>query len=122
MPLAGWRISGSFSIYPILSLAAARNPETKRHFLDQLLNALLHVGFLYLSDTGIQKELVDKVCAQTRLFFDENALPLSEKEKIEMVNKPSFLGWSRVSQILATIDGSSLRYRLIGLGFCFISQ
>jgi len=91
--------SRTFTSIPILSLAAARNPETKPAFLDQLLHALLHVGFLYLSDTGVPKELLDSVCAQTRLFFNETVLPLSEKEKIEMVNQPSFLGWSRVSRI-----------------------
>lgn len=32
---------------------------------------------------------------ETRKFFEE--LPFEEKEKIEMKNEKSFLGWSRVS-------------------------
>jgi hypothetical protein len=87
----------SFTSIPILSLASARNPDTKPAFLEELLDALLHVGFLYLSDTGIDPVLVAKVCEQTRLFFDERVLPKEEKLKIEMVHKPSFLGYSRVS-------------------------
>jgi isopenicillin N synthase-like dioxygenase len=87
----------SFTSIPILSLASARDPETKQAFLEQLLDALLHVGFLYLSDTGVDPALVTKVCEQTRLFFDEDVLPQEEKLKIEMVHKPSFLGYSRVS-------------------------
>lgn len=87
----------SFKRIPILSLAAARDPATKPAFLSDLLHALLHVGFLYLSDTGVPGALVKQVSEQTKLFFDESVLPLDEKEKIEMKNQKSFLGWSRVS-------------------------
>jgi isopenicillin N synthase-like dioxygenase len=90
----------TFTSIPVLSLAQARDPKTKDAFLKELQNALLHVGFLYLSDTGISSELVHKVCEQTRLFFDEDVLPLREKEAIEMKNEKSFLGWSRVSDML----------------------
>jgi len=84
----------------VLSLASARKAETKQAFLDQLRDTLLNIGFLYLSETGLSAELVKRVSEQTRLFFDESVLPTEEKEKIEMVNQPSFLGWSRVSDLL----------------------
>jgi isopenicillin N synthase-like dioxygenase len=87
----------SFTTVPILSLALARNPQTKPQFLIDLRDTLLNVGFLYLSDTGLPKELVDRVCELTFEFFDEDVLSLEEKEKIEMKNEKSFLGWSRVS-------------------------
>ena len=86
----------TFTTIPILSLAQARSADTKPKFLAELREALLNVGFMYLNDTGVPLELVDQVCEQTRLFFDENVLPLEEKEKIEMKNEKSFLGWSRV--------------------------
>jgi isopenicillin N synthase-like dioxygenase len=92
--------SSNFTQIPVLSLAKARDPSTKPEFLIELLDALLHVGFLYLGDTGVPKDLVDQVCAQTRLFFDESVLSLDDKEKIEMKNEKSFLGWSRVSDFL----------------------
>jgi len=103
------QITPSFTTVPILSLAQARDPSTKPAFLQELRDALLNVGFLYLSDTGLPKELVDRVCEQTFRFFDEDALPLVEKEKIEMKNEKSFLGWSRVG-LLALF--SSFRFCL----------
>ena len=87
----------SFTSIPVLSLAAARDASTKPRFLEDLRSALLNVGFCYLSDTGLPNELIQKVCEQTFAFFDEDALPLEEKERIEMKNEKSFLGWSRVS-------------------------
>jgi hypothetical protein len=87
----------AFTAIPILSLAEARSPDTKPKFLAELREALLNVGFLYLDNTGVPKELIDQVCQETSRFFDETFMPLEEKEKIEMKNEKSFLGWSRVS-------------------------
>ncbi|QDS70736.1 hypothetical protein FKW77_003281 [Venturia effusa] len=87
----------SFTTIPILSLALARSPETKPQFLIELRDALLNVGFLYLSDTGLPTDLVKRVCELTIDFFDEDVLSLEEKEKIEMKNEKSFLGWSRLN-------------------------
>lgn len=82
----------SFRDIPILSLAAAKDATTKPLFLEELRHTLLEVGFCYLSDTGLPSDLVQKVCQQTLAFFE---LPLSEKEKIEMKNERSFLGYLR---------------------------
>lgn len=87
----------SFSSIPILPLSAARDPETRPKFLADLRDALLNVGFLYLNETGLPAELEAKVKAETLKFFDEEVLPGREKERIEMKNDRSFLGWSRVS-------------------------
>lgn len=87
----------AFQTIPILSLALARDPKTKPQFLKDLRDTLLNVGFLYLSDTGLPQDLVKKVCELTVDFFNEDILSLEEKERIEMKNEKSFLGWSRVS-------------------------
>ena len=84
-----------FSAIPILPLSHARDPTLKPAFLSSLRSALLHVGFLYLSETGLPDSLVADVVAECLKFFEE--LPLEEKERIEMKNEKSFLGWSRVS-------------------------
>lgn len=89
--------SGRFTSIPILSLERARNPDTKSAFLSDLRDALLNVGFLYLADTGLPSDLIQHVKDETFKFFDESILPLEEKERIEMKNEKSFLGWSRVS-------------------------
>ncbi|TGO38734.1 hypothetical protein BHYA_0068g00140 [Botrytis hyacinthi] len=84
----------SFTNIPILDLSLARSPETKPEFLDQLRHALLEVGFLYLKNVGITQELIDNVIEEGIKFFD---IPLQEKTKIQMVNAPSFLGYSPLS-------------------------
>jgi len=87
----------SFTSIPVLSLAEARDASTKSEFLTQLRQTLLEVGFCYISDTGIPSELIRQVREQTFAFFDEDVLPAPEKERIEMKNEKSFLGWSRVN-------------------------
>ena len=91
-PAAG----GNFRSIPTLSLAKARDAKTKASCLQELRSALLNVGFCYISDTGLAPELLARVKRQCVLFFDEDVLPLAEKERIEMKNERSFLGWSRV--------------------------
>ncbi|KAH7086309.1 hypothetical protein FB567DRAFT_67444 [Paraphoma chrysanthemicola] len=84
----------TFSTLPILPLSHALDPATKPAFLADLRHALLNVGFLYLSETGLPEQLVKDVIKECQGFFQE--LPLEEKERIEMKNEKSFLGWSRL--------------------------
>ncbi|KAI9660022.1 MAG: hypothetical protein M1821_001374 [Bathelium mastoideum] len=87
-------MAASFTEIPTLPLAQARHPNTKAAFLENLRAALLNVGFLYLSETGLDEGLVEQVCVEGRKFFEE--LPTEEKLKIEMKNEKSFLGYSRL--------------------------
>jgi isopenicillin N synthase-like dioxygenase len=107
--------SGQFTSIPILSLEQARNPNTKPEFLSKLRDALLNVGFLYLTDTGLPSDLIQQVKDETFKFFDESILPLEEKERVEMKNEKSFLGWSRVSTFevsLSTLPYASTQHLL----------
>ena len=90
-----------FKEIPILDLAEARSEEFKPVFLQKLRDALLNVGFLYIKNTGIEQDLFDKVCAEGIGFFD---LPDEEKQRIEMKNQPSFLGYSKVIISLSELD------------------
>lgn len=85
----------TFTELPILPLSRALDPKTKPQFLADLRSALLNVGFLYLSETGLPRQLVADVIEECQGFFEN--LPQEEKERIEMKNERSFLGWSRVS-------------------------
>ena len=85
----------AFTRIPILPLSHALDPRSKPQFLADLRSALLNVGFLYLSETGLPEELLRDVVAECKAFFE--TLPWEEKERIEMKNEKSFLGWSRVS-------------------------
>ncbi|KAF1926186.1 Clavaminate synthase-like protein [Didymella exigua CBS 183.55] len=84
----------AFTELPILPLSQALSPSTKPQFLADLRSALLNVGFLYLSETGLPEQLVADVIKECKGFFEN--LPQEEKERIEMKNKKSFLGWSRL--------------------------
>ncbi|KAH7065277.1 hypothetical protein B0J12DRAFT_706841 [Macrophomina phaseolina] len=87
----------TFTNIPTLRLAAARDPSTKPAFLAQLRAALLDVGFLYLDVAGepsLPASLLEAVVREGVDFF--SALPPEEKERIEMKNEKSFLGWSRL--------------------------
>lgn len=95
----------TFTALPILPLSHARDPATKPAFLAALRDALLNVGFLYLSETGLPDGLVRDVVKECVAFFE--TLPVEEKEKIEMKNVASFLGWSRVSVISFRYDFAS---------------
>lgn len=85
----------TFTELPILLLSQALDPDTRPRFLADLRSALLNVGFLYLSETGLPEQLVADVIDECKGFFEN--LPQEEKERIEMKNEKSFLGWSRVS-------------------------
>jgi hypothetical protein len=91
----------TFSTIPILPLSQALDPATKPKFLEDLRHALLNVGFLYLSETGLPEQLVKDVISECQNFFQK--LPQEEKERIEMKNEKSFLGWSRVSRRLLIV-------------------
>ncbi|KAK6428516.1 hypothetical protein LTR95_015339 [Oleoguttula sp. CCFEE 5521] len=83
----------AFSKIPVLDLSLARDERTKPAFLKDLQDAVLHVGFFYITNTGIDQVLFDQVCEEGIRFFD---LPEEEKLAIEMKNANSFLGYSRL--------------------------
>ncbi|MCJ1302804.1 hypothetical protein MMC08_005609 [Hypocenomyce scalaris] len=83
----------SFTSIPILDLSLARNADTKAEFLDSLRHALLEVGFLYISNTGIDDTLINDVITQGKAFF---RLPQEKKLEIQMKNAPSFLGYNKL--------------------------
>lgn len=79
----------SFSTIPILDLALSRNPKTKPLFLQDLRRAILEVGFLYVSNTGIDDTLISQVIQNGKAFFE---LPEAAKLAVQMKNEKSFLG------------------------------
>ncbi|MCJ1361871.1 hypothetical protein MMC16_000971 [Acarospora aff. strigata] len=83
----------SFSSIPILDLSLARNPDTKPAFLQSLQHALLEVGFLYISNTGIPDALIQEVIREGIEFFN---LPEEKKLEVQMKNAPSFLGYNKL--------------------------
>jgi len=84
----------NFSSIPILDYNLLTAPKTRSVFVSELLNALINVGFFYLSNTPITSSPVtDKVVEYAPQFFN---LPEEEKERIRMIHSPHFFGYSRV--------------------------
>ena len=87
----------SFQDIPILDLNDAFNAKTKPQFLSKLRNAMINVGFLLLKNyesIGPTREELVAIKEQSELFF---ALPDEIKLKIEMINSPHFLGYTRLA-------------------------
>ena len=79
----------SFDAVPVLDLSRADDASAKPAFLDDLRQALLQVGFLYIRNGGIDPALTEDVVTNCRAFFD---LPDEAKLAVEMKNAGSFLG------------------------------
>ncbi|KAK7456369.1 hypothetical protein VKT23_010617 [Stygiomarasmius scandens] len=89
--------TANFSSIPILdySLTTSSDPADKANFISQLQNALINVGFLYLSNTSsvVEEGVIEGLISYIPRLFD---LPQEEKDKIRMSNSPHFLGYSRL--------------------------
>ncbi|KAG7098043.1 hypothetical protein E1B28_000018 [Marasmius oreades] len=82
-----------FTSIPVIDFSLSTSPETKPFFLSQLQNALINVGFLYLSNSTVEGKVVDEVKRYLPKFF---GLPQEEKDKIQMGNSPHYMGYNRL--------------------------
>ncbi len=85
-------MDANFTAVPILDYSLALSPSTKPLFIEQLRNAAINVGFLYLSNTPVDGNLTEELINFIPKTF---GLPQEEKEKIRMRNSPHFLGYSK---------------------------
>lgn len=83
----------SFSSIPILDYSLLSSSEGKEEFLSQFRNALINVGFLYLSNPPVSRADFDAMIAYCPRLFE---LSTEAKEKINMVNSPHFFGYTRL--------------------------
>ncbi|KAF5365053.1 hypothetical protein D9758_010999 [Tetrapyrgos nigripes] len=83
----------NFARIPILDYYLSSTPEDRQRFLSQLQNALINVGFLYLSNPPVSQSLVEDLRSYIPRLF---SLPQDEKDKVKMSNSPHFLGYSRL--------------------------
>lgn len=87
----------SFQEIPILDLQEAFDETTKPQFLVKLRDAVINVGFLLLKNyesLGPTKEELEDIKEQAIEFF---ALPEQVKQRVEMINSPHFLGYTRLA-------------------------
>ncbi|TEY36327.1 hypothetical protein BOTCAL_0558g00050 [Botryotinia calthae] len=86
-------MSTNFSGIPILDLSLAEDPFKKPQLLKELKHILLNIGFLYVKNHGVPKDIVDKLVNALPSLF---ALPDEEKNSIALEKSPHFLGYSEM--------------------------
>lgn len=67
------------------------NQQQQQQVLEKLSQAARDVGFFYLINHGIDRELLDEVQHVARKFF---ALPQADKSAVAMANSPHFRGYN----------------------------
>ncbi|KAF3352532.1 Homoserine O-acetyltransferase [Verticillium dahliae VDG1] len=80
-----------FTKVPVVDYSLSQHPAGKAEFLSQLRNAIVNVGFFYLSNHSIPEEVQQAVLKQTNAFF---SLPLQKKLDIDMAHSKHFLGYN----------------------------
>lgn len=86
-------IDQDFSSVPVLDYALTNDPTTRPGFLNQLRDALIKVGFLYLSNTPVSQDGIDLVIDYAPKLF---TLPQEKKDKLLMRNTSHFLGYTKI--------------------------
>ncbi|KAJ3569588.1 hypothetical protein NP233_g4959 [Leucocoprinus birnbaumii] len=89
--------TANFSCIPILDYSLLSTtkpqPESRDQFINELRNALINVGFLYLKNHTVSQDTIDKLISYAPKLFD---LPQGVKDNIRMENSEHFLGYSRL--------------------------
>lgn len=82
-----------FSFVPTLDYTLTKDPATHPEFLDQLRNALVNVGFLYLSNPPVSQDDVNLVIGYAPKLF---TLPQEKKDELLMRNNLHFFGYTKI--------------------------
>jgi isopenicillin N synthase-like dioxygenase len=89
----GMTLATSRTALPVLDLSRLdRGDEERAAFLAELRATAYELGFFYVTNHGVDQELIRQVLTLSRRFF---ALPEADKLAIEMVNSPHFRGYNR---------------------------
>ena len=78
---------------PVLDLSLlSQGASAQENFCAALLAATHEIGFFYLTGHGIPDEVTTRAFGAARRFF---ALPLADKQGVEMLRSPQFRGYTR---------------------------
>lgn len=77
---------------PTIDLSKADDPSTRGQLIHDLRHALLDVGFLYLSNHGIEDSVIQQVIGILPSLF---TLPDEIKDSAALAQSPHFLGYSK---------------------------
>jgi hypothetical protein len=86
-------IEGDFNSIPLIDVAGifSSNLEDRKAVAAQLRDACINVGFFYVKNHGITKEMVDGVFEWGKKFFD---LDFEEKMEVYIDNVPNYRGYT----------------------------
>ena len=85
-------MASNFTAVPVLDYSLTQSPSTRADFIAQLRHAVINVGFLYLANPPVARDVMDALVDYTPRLFE---LPQEEKERIRMVHSAQFFGYSR---------------------------
>ena len=85
-------MAANFDSVPILDHNLIRDGH-KDMFILKLRNAAINVGFLYLKNPPVDREVLDGLLEYVPKLFD---IPQEKKDAIAMINSPHFLGYSKL--------------------------
>ena len=89
-------MAGNFQSIPLLDYSLL-STDRREDFVLQLRNALINVGFLYLSNPPVDKEVIDSLLKYVPRLFD---IPQEKKDAIRMENSEHILGYSKLGSEL----------------------
>jgi len=89
-------MSANFDSVPVVDYALLSQGK-QDEFVQQLRQAAINVGFLYLAHPPIDKDIFDSLLAYIPKLFE---IPQEKKDAIAMENSQHFLGYSRLGKEL----------------------
>lgn len=109
----------NFTNLPILNMALAQCPQTKPQFLSELRDALVRVGFFYLTNHQLPDDVQQEAMQQAGAFF---ALPMDTKLKVDRIHNRHFFGYSRSASEITEGEADYSEGFLVCLFFSYTSS
>ncbi|EXJ91535.1 hypothetical protein A1O3_00083 [Capronia epimyces CBS 606.96] len=95
---------------PTIDLRKAEEPSSRGQSQEDIRHALIDVGFLYLSNHGIDEAIIQDL---VNILPDLFALPENVKESVALVQSPHFLGYSKFgAEITARVQDQREQFEL----------
>lgn len=85
-------MASNFESIPVLDYSLLTTGR-KTEFIAQLRHALINVGFLYLSNSPVDRATIDTLVSYAPRLFE---ISQAQKDAIRMSNSQHFLGYSRL--------------------------
>jgi len=91
--LAKFRTESTFNEIPVINIedATSSDPHIRRLLADEIRDACINVGFFYVMNHGVSKEIISSGLACAKRFF---SLPAADKEALDIHKSSNFKGYT----------------------------